>query len=125
MIGHALEVAIAHIIELWLPVLAGVCILYGLIKFAHANMSHFISHLAREVDSFSKRKRNTLSINFLGGLVLAAMILFYIVDTTSLHILEHFENKSPGGPEVPIVSLIVLLGIFFIACPAISKHFDP
>lgn len=124
-IKQALVLATARIISVWLPVFVSAAILYVLVKISHKRLSHAFKTVAAEADSFSKKKRNSLSVNFLGGVVLLVAFLFVVVDTLALHSLLMIEGKTPAEQDTLIVELFALLLMFFIGCPVATKYFDP
>lgn len=125
MIANALEVAAAKIVAIWLPILVSVLIIYFLAKFFHRSIGELLTHLKNEADSFSKKKRNTLSINFIGGIAIMAVIVFYIVDVTTLHVFESLTQPGADGGAVNVLSYVILLALFFIICPVAVRYFDP
>lgn len=124
-ITNALSHAIAVVIALWLPVLAGIGILWLVIRVSHGHVGKLLGHISQEISAFTRRKTNSLSINLVGGLVISALIIFYVIESSAVHMVEIFKDPSQKSEGASILTYVFLLMLFFIGCPVACKYFDP
>jgi hypothetical protein len=116
---------VVQIISVWGPIAIPILIFLGVAKLSHQSLAGLVTHILREAREFAKAKHNPLSLNFLGGIVIAAIIAFVTIHSSAIETIQLFRTVPTEGGGNLLPAYLFMLGIYFLVCVKLTSGRSP